>query len=111
MLMVRKPGRSTKGATSMFPVRPNCSIWRPKTEFLLHSNPNHRCVLPQGSESNVQESRDLVFVSDSLNFSNASASVNELAESAVRDSMSGQISQATAIYLTGARLPEFSKRF
>lgn len=107
MLMVRRPGRSNKGATSMLPVRPICSIWRPDTEFLLQSNPNHLCVPPQGSESSVQESRDLVLVNDSLNFNNDSASVNELAESAVRDSMSGQISQATAIYLTGARPPEF----
>lgn len=109
MLMVRKAGRSSKGATSMFPERSICSIRRPKTEFLLQSNPTHRWLSPQGSESDVQESRDLVLVNDFLNLSNDSDSVIEFVESAVSDSTNGQISQATAIYLTGARPPGVSR--
>lgn len=108
MLMVRKDGRSFNGATSTFPDRPICSIWRPKTEFLLQSNPIHRWLAPQGSDSGVQESRDLVLFKDFLNFNKDSDSVIEFAESAVRDSTIGQISQATAIYLTGARPPGVS---
>lgn len=50
-----------------------------------------------------------MLVNDFLKFNNDSDSVIEFADSAVRDSTNGQISQATAIYLTGARPPEVSR--